>query len=102
AVAVGELAEIVVGAPVPTVSRIDLAHFLFDEGMPRLAEHRGTAVAGDDIERVPGEARIVHDARPGLAPEKDLRQQPDQVVPLDELPGLIEEEAAIVVAVPRE
>src|SRR5438552_3563302 len=31
------------------------AHFLFDEGMPRLAEHRRAAVAGDDIERVPGE-----------------------------------------------
>src|SRR5256885_5361813 len=44
----------------------------------------------------------MHDARAGLLLEEALRQEPDQIVPLDELPALIEEEAAVVVPVPGE
>ena len=42
----------------------------------------------------------MHDARARLALQERLGQQADQVVALDELPVLVEEEAAIVVAVP--
>src|SRR2546430_6204588 len=44
----------------------------------------------------------MHDARARLLLEEALRQEPDQVVPLDELPRLIEEEAAVVVPIPGE
>src|SRR6266850_7581467 len=100
AVAVGELAKIMVGAHLPAVRGIDLAHLVLDERMSGFAQYRRAAIAAYDVERVPGEARVMHDARSGLLPEKGLRQEPDQVVPLDELSALIEEEAAIVVPIP--
>src|SRR6202163_1792529 len=102
AVAVGELAKIMVGAHFTAVRGVDLAHLLLDERMSGLTQYRRATIAAHDVERVPGEARVMHDARPGLLLEKGLRQEPDQVVPLDELSALIEEKAAVVVPIPGE
>ncbi len=70
--------------------------------MTRLAKHRHAAVRAHDIERVPGEARVVDDARTGLALEERLREQTDEVVALDETTCVIEKETAVEVAVPSE
>ena len=67
---------------------------------PDLHSTGRAAVALHDVERVPGEARVMHDARARLLLQEGLGQQAHQVVALDELPALIEEEAAVVVAVP--
>src|SRR5262249_24368203 len=64
--------------------------------------HRGAAGTANDVESVPGESRVVHDARAALLLEEGLGEQPHEVVALNEVARLIEEEAAVVVAVPGE
>ena len=56
-----------VRAHLTAVGAVDLTHLLLDERMTRLAKHRHAAVRAHDVERVPGEARVVDDARTGLA-----------------------------------
>ena len=57
----------------------------------------------DDLDGVPGEARIVHDlAAARLAAQQHRGQQPDDVIALDEAALLIEEEAAVEIPVPGE
>src|SRR5688500_20304088 len=70
AVAIGEIPEVMMRAHLAAVSRIHLAHLLFDEGMAGFAQYRLPAVRTHDIDGVPGEPGIVHDARAGLALEK--------------------------------
>ena len=91
-----------VRAHLAAVHRIDLAHLLLDEGVAGFAQHRLAAVLLHDLDRVPGQARIVHDARAVMAAQERLGQQADQIVALDEAALLVEEEAAIVVPVPGE
>ena len=43
------------------------------------------AVSLHDVEGVPGEARVVHDARAGLALQEHLGEEADEIVALDEL-----------------
>ena len=57
--------------------------------------------ARDHVERVPGEPRVVHDPLARVLLQEALREHPDDVVALDEVAALVEEEAAVVVAVPR-
>src|SRR6185369_8743879 len=102
AVGVGKLAEIMMRAHLAAIDRVDLAHLLLDERMARLALHRLAARCLDDVERVPSEPRVVHDPIAGVLLQKTLREQPDDVVALDEVAACIKEEAAVVVAVPRE
>ena len=68
--------------------------------MTRLALHRTAAGPLDDLDRVPGQARIVDDRSAGATLEQRLGQQADQVIPLDEAPRLVKEEAAVEIAVP--
>ena len=91
-----------VRAHLAAIGAVDLAHLLLDEGVARLTEHRHAAVLAHDLERVPGEARVVDDARTTLLLEEGLREQSHEVVALDEGAVLIEEEAAVEVAVPGE
>ena len=91
-----------VRAHLAAVGAVDLTHLLLDEGVPRLAEHRHAAVRAHDVERVPGEARVVDDARTGLLLEERLREQTDEVVALDETACVIEKETAVEVTVPSE
>ena len=54
----------------------------------------------DHFDGVPGQARIVHHFAAGLAAQQHRGQQADDVVALDEAAVLIEQEAAVEVAVP--
>ena len=67
---------------------------------PGLAHDRHAAEALHGVDGVPGEARVVDDARAGLFGEERLGQQADDVVALDERALRVVEEAAVVVAVP--
>ncbi len=89
-------------AHLAAVHGVDLAHALLDEGVPRLALHGLAAEAAHDLERAPGQPRVVHDPLAGRLREEGLREQADDVVALDELTELVEQEAAVVVAVPRD
>src|SRR6202012_5435752 len=61
---------------------------------------RLTATAAHDVDGVPGEARVVDDTTTRLTLQKRFGEQPYEVVTLDELAVLVEEKAAIVVAIP--
>ena len=100
AVAIGEIAEVVMRAHLAAVGAIDLAHLLLDESVAGLAHDRHAAEPLHGVDGVPGEARVVDDARAGLFGEERLGQQPDDVVALDERTLRVVEEAAVVVAVP--
>src|SRR5690606_30096956 len=97
-----ETAEIVMRAHLAAVDRVDLAHRLLDERMAGLALHGLAAGALDEIDRAPREPRIVHDRLAGILLEETHREEPDDVVALDERAFLVEEEAAVEVAVPCE
>src|SRR6185437_8790188 len=73
---------------------------LLDESVTGLAEYRLAPMAADQVDGVPGETRVVHDTPASLPRQENLGQKPDEVITLDELPVLVEEEAAVVVAVP--
>ncbi len=83
----------------PAVDSVFLTHPLLDERMPRLRHHRLAAVAGHDVYRVPRQARVVNDFRSRLLLQERLSQQADNVIPLDKRSFVIEQEAAIEVAV---
>ena len=88
------------GAHFATIDGVFVAHSLFDEGVASLAFDGFAASGFDQIQGVPGQAGIVNDfAATGLAQEL-VRQQADDVVAFDEAAGFVEEEAAVVVAVP--
>ena len=86
-------------AHLAAVHRVHLAHHLLDERVAGLALHRLAAVLLDDLQRVPGQARVVDDAPTREALEEHRRQQADDVVALDEGALLVEEEATVEVAV---
>ncbi|VAU34750.1 Uncharacterised protein [Klebsiella variicola] len=88
-----------VRAHLPAVDGVFLAHPLLDERMPRLRHHRLAAAAGHDVHRVPRQPRVVNDFRPRLLLQERFRQQTDNVVPLDKRRLVIEQEAAVEVAV---
>ena len=56
-------------------------------------------VGAHDLLRVPDDARVVHDRRAAVLLEERAREQADDVVAVDEPPFLVEEEAAVEVAV---
>jgi len=47
-----------------------------------------------------GQARVVNDLRPGIPGQEGLGEQADDIVSLDELPLLVEQEAAVEIAIP--
>ncbi len=99
AVAVGEVAEVVVAAHLAAVDRVRLAHALLHERVAGLALHGPAAGRAHDLLRVPDDARVVHDRRAAVLFEERRREQADDVVAVDEAPLLVEEEAAVEVAV---
>ena len=82
------------------VDCIFLAHPFLDEGVAGLALHRTATEGLHQVHRVPGQAWIVHDGGPRILQQERHRQQAHQVVALDKLAALIEEKAAIEVAIP--
>ncbi|MNB84905.1 hypothetical protein D3C75_317880 [compost metagenome] len=75
------------------------AHPLFDKRMPGFRHHRSTACRRHHVHRVPGQTRVVDDLRPRVFFEEGFCQQADNVVALDKLPFLVEQEAAVKIAV---
>ena len=88
-------------AHLAAVDGVDLAHLILDERVPALAHDGLAAEALGDLDRVPNEPRIVDDARAFVLLEEGFGKEADHVVALDEAALLVEEEAAVEVAVPR-
>ena len=84
------------------VNRILGSHAFLDEGMPGLAHHGLPAGFFDNINGVPGQARVMDDSRIRLLGQERIRQKADNIVSLDKLALLIEEKAAIEITVPGE
>ena len=61
---------------------------------------RGPAGGGDGVRDRPARAHVVEDLGAGLLGEDALREQRCEEVAVDELAGLVDEEAAVGVAVP--
>ena len=87
-------------AHLAAVGTVHLAHLLLDERVAGLAHDRHAAKALHGVDGVPGEPRVVDDARAGLFDEECLGQQADDVVALDERALRVVEEAAVVVTIP--
>ncbi len=100
AIAIDEVAEVVVGRHFATIDRALIAHRLFDKGMAGAGLHRDTARGGHDILGVPDHARVMDDLGPGLFGEENLGQQANDIFAVDEGTGVVEEEAAVEIAVP--
>ncbi len=98
-VRVGEVAEVVVAADLAGEDRVDLAHAALDEGVAD-AVHVGRAAGLQDrVAHGPGGAQVV-DHRLGPGPGQDVaRQQRREEVARHELAGVVDEEAAVGVAV---
>ncbi len=100
AVAVGEVAEVVVGAHFAAVDRVFVTHSLFDEGVAGFAFDGFAPSRLNEVEGVPGQAGVVDDfAAAGFAQEL-VGEQTNNVIALDKTTVFVEEEAAVVVAVP--
>ncbi len=99
AVAVGKITEVVVGTHLAAVDGVFFAHTLFDEGVAGFGHHRRAACGRHHVDGVPGKARVMNDFRARVFLEERFRQQADNVVALDELPFLVEQEAAVEVTV---
>src|SRR5580692_2698392 len=91
-----------VGAHLSTVDPVHLAHAFLDEGVTGFRLDGHAAARLDQLDGIPGETWIVHHPAAGMAAQQNLRQQPHEVVSLDKAALLVEEEAAIKVAVPGE
>ena len=100
AVAIGEIAEVVMRAHFAAIDGVFETHALLDEGVAGLALHGDTASLFDDVDGVPGQAWIVNDFFARLVGKEGGSQQANDVVALDELSAFIEEEAAVEVAIP--
>ena len=87
-------------AHLTAVHRIFEAHALLDESMPGIALYGLTAESRHDINRVPGQARVVHDAGGSLLFQEGFRQQSHEVVTLDKFTLLVVEKAAVEIPVP--
>ncbi|SAB61585.1 Uncharacterised protein [Enterobacter hormaechei] len=99
AVAVGKITEIVVGAHLAAVDGVFLTHTLFDKRVAGFGHHRLAARGLHHVDGVPGKTRIVNDFRPRVFLEERFRQQANDVVAFDKLPFLVEQEAAVEIAV---
>ena len=66
AIAVGEVAEVMVGAHFAAIDGVFSAHAFLDEGVPGFALDRHAACALDDIDSVPGQAWVMDDFFAGV------------------------------------
>ena len=68
--------------------------------MAALAHHRRAAELLRDLDRVPDEPRIINDLRARILLEERLRQKAHHIIALNEACLLIEQEAAVKIAIP--
>src|ERR1700722_20243319 len=84
------------------VDGVDFAHLLLDERVAGLAEHRLTPVLLHYLDGIPGQSRVVNDARTAVAAQKRFGEQADQIIAFDEAAVRVEKEASIIVPIPGE
>src|SRR5690554_6564732 len=82
------------------IDSVFLAHTLLDERVAGFALDGLPAHGLADCDSVPGEARIVNDRGAGMLLQKALRQQPDDIIALNEGTTFIKKEASIKITIP--
>jgi hypothetical protein len=97
---VEEVAEIVMRRHLAAIDGAGLAHPCLHEGMPGLREDRVAAGARHGLGRGPGHARVEHDRGARLERQRRAGEKRHDILAVDEVAGLVEEEAAVEVAVP--
>ncbi|MNV21518.1 hypothetical protein D3C71_1124560 [compost metagenome] len=99
-VGIGEFAEVMVRAHLAAIYGVLGTHLFLDESVAALAQHRHAAGGFHHFHGVPGQARIVDDFPARIARQDGLGQQADQVIAFDETAVVVEEEAAVEIAIP--
>ena len=89
-----------VSAHLATINCILLPHALLDESMTSLALNGPPAHGFANFPGIPDQTRIMDDGRTRLFGQETLRQQSDNVIPLNKITGFIKKEAAIKITIP--
>jgi len=89
-----------VGGHFAAVDGVFVTHRLLDEGVPGAGLHGAAARLCDDILRVPDNPGVVDDRCARVFGQKGLSQEPDHIFAVNKGAGVVEEEAAVEVAVP--
>ena len=90
AVAIDEIAEIVMRRHFPAIDGILIAHRLLYEGMPGARLHRPSAALADQFLRIPDDTRIVNDGRIGILFKECLGQKPHDILTIDKTAGMVQ------------
>ena len=88
------------GAHFAAVQRAFPSHPLLHEGMAGFVLDRHAAGGANHIQRIPGQPGVVDDLGAGMPDQQGFRQQPNQIITLDETTRFIEEETAVEITVP--
>ena len=94
-----EVAEVVVARDLAGEERVFLAHAVLDERVADARLQRRAARRLDRVAHGPRGAQVVEDRRAGRALEQRSRHQRGREVARHELAGVVDEEAAVGVAV---
>ena len=100
AVAVKEIAEVVVSTHFTPVGGILAPHNLLDKSMAGFAQHRLSASVLHNFQSIPGQAWVMDNFRTCLSLQECLSQQTDYIIALDEPAIFIKEKTAIKVTIP--
>src|SRR4029079_12434569 len=94
-----EVAEVVVPGALAAEERALLPHPFLDEGVADPVDERSAPEPLDGVAHGPARAYVVDDLRAGLLLEQRLREEGGDEVARDELVRVVDEEAAVGVAV---
>src|SRR3954452_16075138 len=100
AVGVVEVVEVVVPGDLAAEDRALVAHAGLEERVADAVDVRGAAGASDRVRHGARGAGVVEDRRAGLLLQQVLGEHGREEVAVDEAPGVVDEEAAVGVAVP--
>src|SRR4051812_31958644 len=92
--------EVVVAGDLAAEHRPGVAHARLEERMPDTVDQRGAARRGDGLGHGAARAHVVEDRRARLLAHQRLAEQRGEEVAVDEAAGVVDEEAAVGVAVP--
>src|SRR5690606_34610773 len=100
--AIMEIAEIMVGAHLPTVHRVFFTHALFDKRVARFGLNCFAAISLGNIDSVPNKTRVMDDFSTRIFNQESFRQQADDVITVGKLTLRIEEIATIKISIPSD
>ena len=95
-----EVAEVVVAGDLAAEDAALVAHARLEERVADAVDQRGPAGALDDVGDGAARADVVEDRRARVAAQHRLGEQRREEVAVDERAGVVDEEAAVGVAVP--